>query len=268
VTVFTESPHEFVSIELLVTVVVHSLEDVTETSNSMGTTSLEGVKNLGKDLVWGFTFDSESGVNVGVVSTSTDCEGSGEFFVVEATVSIFIKFGEDGSEFEVLEGASESLEGLSEFIGFNGTETVQIEVLEDFADSSSFVFSSVSLLSDLFEDAVDDLCETGGVDSSLIRVNSPDLEDHVNEVVFLLSGHNSVDFSIVFAPASLGELTTGNFRADTGNEIVENGFSLLLTRSNTGVSGGIVFCNNSLEVAFSSSTSEFGPSVLDHGESF
>jgi len=91
VAVFTEAPHEFVTVEFLVTVIVHASEDEAETADTVSTSGVEGVSDLGEHLVWGLTAGSEGGVNVGVVAGSTDGEHGGKFFIVESAVAVLIK---------------------------------------------------------------------------------------------------------------------------------------------------------------------------------
>jgi hypothetical protein len=91
VAVFTETPHEFVTVKFLVTVIVHTSEAKSETTDTVSTSSVEGSSDLFEDLVWWLTLGSEGGVNVRVVTGSTDGEHAAEFFVVESSVRVLIK---------------------------------------------------------------------------------------------------------------------------------------------------------------------------------
>jgi len=161
VAIFAEAPLELVAVELLVAVVVHASEDVSESTDAMGTAGLEGVADFGEDLEWGLTVATEGGVHVGVVAGSADSEHSREFFIIEATVAVLILAAEDSVELEVLEGASESFEGLSELCGLDCAKTVTVKVLEDLFNSSSLIFGAMGALTHLLEDTVLELGKTG-----------------------------------------------------------------------------------------------------------
>lgn len=195
--VFTETPHEFVAVKLLVAVVVHAFEDVAEATDSVCTTCLKGITDLGKDLERRLALNAKGRVNIGIVTTAAHSKHKGEFFIIETAVAVFVVLAEDSMELEVLEGASESLEGLFEFIGLNCTQTITVEVLEDLLNSPSLILGTVCALADLFKDNVLHLCEARGRNASLIRVNTPGLDEHINEVVLLLVGHHGVDLRVV-----------------------------------------------------------------------
>jgi len=165
------------------------------------------------------------------------------------------------------ESASKGLEGLSEFTNFDGTETVEIEVLEDLLYGSAFVFGSMSALTDLFEDNVNAFATAGVADGGLIRAEAPGLDDTIDEVVFLLVGHHSVDISVVGAEIFASDATVGGSGAEELAEVVENGFGLLLAGSDSGVSGGVVLVDEGFEVAALGATGNLLPGGLDDSKS-
>ena len=141
-------------------------------------------------------------------------------------------------------------------------------MFENFTNGSTLILSTMSLLSDLFKYLVFEFGKTSRAHCSFVAVDTPYLKDQVNKVVLFLGGHHGVDFSVVFAPACFRELASRHFGTKNGDEIVENGFSLFLTRSDTRVSRGVVFCNYGFEVNFIAPTSDFLPGVFDDSESF
>ena len=233
----------------------------------MGTTGLQGVTDLAEDLKRWLTLDAEGRVNVRVVAGSADSEHSREFFIVEATVAVLILGTENSVELEILEGASKRFEGLAEFCGLDCSQTVTVEVLEDFLNSPSFVFSTVGALAHLLEDAVLELGEAGWGHSALIGIETPGLDEHVNEVVLTLVGDNGVDFRVVLDKGVSGDVTIAGLGSKKGHEVRENRFGLLLAGGDTGVLGGVVLGNEALESARISTTGHLGPGVLDHLES-
>ena len=165
------------------------------------------------------------------------------------------------------ESASEGLESLSEFTDFDGSETVEIEVLEDLLDGSAFVFGSVSALTDLLEDDINAFRAAGVRDGSLVGVESPGLDDHIDEVVLLLVRHDGVDISVVGTEVLDADGTVSGSGSEELTEIVENGFGLLLAGSDSGVSGGVVFVDKGLEVAGFGSGGNFFPGGFDDSKS-
>jgi len=91
VAVFTEAPHEFVAVKFLITVIVHASEHKSEAADAVSTSGVEGLSDLVEDLVWWLALGSERGVNVRVVTGSTDGEHAREFFIVESSVAVLIK---------------------------------------------------------------------------------------------------------------------------------------------------------------------------------
>jgi hypothetical protein len=91
VAVFKEAPPELGTVKLLVAVIVHASEDEGESTDTVSTSGVEGGSDLLEDLVWWLTLGTEGGVNVRVVTGSTDGEHAAEFFVVESSVRVLIK---------------------------------------------------------------------------------------------------------------------------------------------------------------------------------
>lgn len=267
VAVFTEAPHEFIAVEFFVTVVIHASEDVSESTDSMGTSSFQSVSNFGEDLVWGLSAGTERGVNVRVVTGSTDGEHVSEFFIIKSAIAVFVKLTEDSVQFVGRKGASEGLKSFFKFCGLDSTETVEVEVFKDFLNSSAFIISSMSALTDLLENDIDNLVDTSRADLSLVGVKTPNLKDHIDEVVFFLEGHDSVDLSVIVAEVFARNGTVGGSLSEDGDKIVENGFGLLLTGHNSRVSGGVVTLDKSLKRARVSSLSNLLPGELDDGKS-
>lgn len=81
-TVFFETPHEFIAIELAATVVIHSAEDNAETSDAIGTSGFKSGFNLVENLIRGFSGQAKDCIDVGVVSTAFVCKESCEFFII------------------------------------------------------------------------------------------------------------------------------------------------------------------------------------------
>lgn len=163
--------------------------------------------------------------------------------------------------------ASEGLEGLSEFTDFDGTETVEIKVLEDLLDGSAFVFGSVSALTDLLEDNVNAFGTAGVANGGLIRAEAPGLDDHVDEVVLLLVRHDGVDISVVSAEVFARDGTVGGSGSEELAEVVENGFGLLLAGSDSGVSGGVIFVDHGLKGAGLGTGGDLLPGGLNDSKS-
>ena len=166
-----------------------------------------------------------------------------------------------------LESASNSLKGLSELTDLDGAETVEVKVLEDLLDGSALVFGSVSALADLLEDNVNAFRTSSIAHSSLIRAESPGLDDHVHEVSLLLVGHNSVDISVVGTEVINRDGAVSGSSSKELAEVVENGFSLLLTGGDSGVSGSVVLADKGLEAAGLGSAGDMLPGGLDDSES-
>lgn len=95
VAIFTETPHEFIPVKFLVTVIIHAAEDVAESTDTVSTACLKHVTDLSEDLKRRLTLNAEGRVYIGIVATSTDGEHGCEFFIIEATVSVFIVGTED-----------------------------------------------------------------------------------------------------------------------------------------------------------------------------
>lgn len=114
VAVLAKSPHELVAIHLLVAIVVHAAENDSETTDTVSATGFHSVQNLLKDLIGGFTLDSENWVDVGVVAATTDGEPCGELLVVQLVVAVLVVLVEDGSLLELREGATDALESPGE----------------------------------------------------------------------------------------------------------------------------------------------------------
>lgn len=165
------------------------------------------------------------------------------------------------------ESASEGLESLSEFTDFDGTVTVEVEVLEDLLDGSAFVLGSVGALTDLLEDDVNALGTAGVRDGGLVRAESPGLDDHIDEVVLLLVGHDGVDISVVSNEVGHRDGTVSGSGSEELAEIVENGFGLLLAGGDSGVSGGVVFVDKGLESDGLSSAGLLLPGGFDDSKS-
>jgi hypothetical protein len=165
------------------------------------------------------------------------------------------------------ESASNGLEGLSEFTDFDGTEAIEVEVLEDLLDGSALILSTVGALADLLEDNVNALGTAGVRNSSLVGGETPGLDDHVDEVSFLLVGHDSIDISVVTAEVFAGDGTVSGSSSEELAEVVENGFGLLLAAGDSRVSGSVVFVDEGLELASLGSSADLFPGGLDDGKS-
>lgn len=266
VAVFAETPHEFVAVEFLITVIVHASENVSESTDTVRATGGQGVSNFLENLVWGLARNAERGVNVRVVTTSADGEHGSEFLVVESAIAVLIELAEAGVRLVGSESASESFESFSEFANFDGSVTVQIKMFENFLDSSAFIIGSMGALTDLLEDDVEHFGAACGAYGSLVGVEAPDFEDQVDEVVLLLVGHDGIDLTVVRAEVVARDTTVVGSLSHDSDKVVKNGFSLLLTGKDSRVSGGVILFNELFESAAVSSVSNLLPGKFDDCE--
>jgi len=266
VAVLTETPHELIAVHLAVTVVVHAAENNSEATDAVSTTRLQGIQNLLKNLIGRLSGDTEDGIDVGVVAAATDGEPGGELLVVELVVAVLIVLGEKSALLEFGEGTSHGLKSTSEFRELNSAESVQVEMLENLADGLAFIISSVSSLSDLLEDDILDLGETGSVNSDSGALESPNLEDALNEVALLVDGGDGVAVSVEAAESFFTDLTIDGLLAHEGDEVVHDGLSSLLSRSDTRVLRSVELANDLLNRGRRSATGNLLPGFLDDGE--
>merc|ERR1712032_857589 len=127
--VLAKSPHEFGTVHLAVTVIVHAAEDEAKSTDSMGSSGLESFTDLLEDLVGWLTRKSEGWVHVGVVSTSLDCHKGCKLFVVKLVVAILVVLVKDSAELEFLIAAADSFHGLCELSEVNCAESIEVEML-------------------------------------------------------------------------------------------------------------------------------------------
>jgi len=139
-------------------------------------------------------------------------------------------------------------------------------MLENLADGLAFIISSVSSLSDLLEDDILDLGETGSVNSDSGALESPNLEDALNEVALLVDGGDGVAVSVEAAESFFTDLTIDGLLAHEGDEIVHDGLSSLLSRSDTRVLRSVELANDLLNRGRRSATGNLLPGFLDDGE--
>ena len=186
--VLTKTPHEFMAVHLAVTVVIHATEYKSKSSNSVGTSCFESVTDLLEDLIGWFTSESEGWVYVRVVSTSFDREEGCKLFVVELVVFVCIVLVKNSSELEILIAAANGFHRFFELLEVNCAKAVKVEVFEDSSDSSSFIFSAMSALSNFLKDAVFDFSKAWSCDCAYILawIESPCLHYHIDEVVISL----------------------------------------------------------------------------------
>ena len=114
VAVLAQTPHELVSVHLLVTVVVHAAEDDSEAADTVSTTGLQGVEDLLENLIGRLSLDTEDRVDVGVVAAALDSEPSGELLIVELVVAVLVVLGKESTLLELGEATAHGLEGASE----------------------------------------------------------------------------------------------------------------------------------------------------------
>jgi len=247
VTVLTETPHELIAVHLAITVVVHAAENYSEATDAVGTTSLKSIQNLLKNLIRRLSGDTENGIDVGVVAAATDGEPGGELLVVKLVVAVLIVLGEKSALLELGESTAHGLKSTGEFRELNSAEAVQVEMLEDLANGLALVIGSVSSLSDLLEDDVLDLSETGSVDSDSGALKTPNLKDRLDEVALLVDGGDSVAVSVEAAEGIFSDLTIFALLANELDEIVHDGLSSLLSGSDTRVLGSVVLANDLLQ---------------------
>jgi len=266
VAVLAETPHEFITVKFLVTVIVHAFENGSESTDTVRATGVQSVSNFLENLVWGFARSAERGVNVRVVTTSADGEHGAKLLVVESAIAVLIELAEASVHLVGSESASESFKSFSEFANFDSSVTVQIEVFENFLDSSAFIIGSVGALTDLLEDDVKHFGAACWAYSSLVGVEAPYFEDQVDEVVLLLAGHDGIDLTVVSAEVVTRNTAVVGSLSHDSDKVVENGFSLLLTGSDSRVSGGVILFNELFESAGISTFSNLLPGKLDDSE--
>jgi len=75
-----------------------------------------------------------------------------EFFIVNLAISVGIIAIEESLKFYLGENTTESLQSFLELGEFNGTETVEVKVLENTLYSLAFVVGAMGALSDFLED--------------------------------------------------------------------------------------------------------------------
>lgn len=121
-------------------------------------------------------------------------------------------------------------------------------------------------LTDLLEDDVEHFGAACGAYGSLVGVEAPDFEDQVDEVVLLLVGHDGIDLTVVRAEVVARDTTIVGSLSHDSDKVVKNGFSLLLTGSDSRVSGGVILFNELFESTAVSSVSNLLPGKFDDCE--
>lgn len=232
----------------------------------MSTSSLKLIKDFLENLVRRLTLNTENGIDVRVVSATLNGKPVGEFLVVELTVAVFVIFAEDGIDLVVLEKAANGLEGLSELIRFNSTVTIEVEMFENATNSLTFIVSAVSSLSNFLKDDVLKLSKSAGGNISNVGVETPGLEDNVDEVAFLLLRQDAVEVSVVINKGGFRDASVFTLGTHTFDKVLEHSLSLLLTSVNTWVSRGVVFLDKVFERDLRSTVSKFVECVLDDSE--
>ena len=265
VAVLTETPHEFIAVHLAVTVVVHAAEDNAETADAMGTTGLESIKNLLENLIRGLTLDAEDGVDIGVVAATTDGEPAGELLVVKLAVAVLVVLVEDGAALELREGTAHRLECAAELREADGTEAIEIKVLEDFTHSLALIICTVGALSDLLEDDILKFSKASSVDGDSSALHAPGLQDGGDEVGVLVDRSDSVAVGVEAHEGFLSDVAASGLLTHELDKIIHHGLGALFARSNTGVSRGIVLCNKGLERDFGGTLGDFLPGLFDDG---
>ncbi len=88
--VFLKSPSELLAVKLSVVAVIHSAEDTSKSSDTIGSSLLKDNKDLIEDSIGWLSCDAEDCVDIGAVAASSSCEGSSELLIVKFTVSVLV----------------------------------------------------------------------------------------------------------------------------------------------------------------------------------
>jgi hypothetical protein len=160
---------------------------------------------------------------------------------------VSIVLAEKSLKFRVLKYTAESLKRLLEFSRLNGSESVKIEMSEDLSDSLSFIISSVSFLSDLFENDRLKLLKSCLRNKSFVRAKAPGLEHKVDKVIILLSRKASVNVSVVLYPSLLSNVAALSSLAHKLAEVSSDSLRSLFSGSHSGVRVGIIVLLEKLE---------------------
>jgi len=82
VTILLKSPCEFLTVEPSISAIIHSAENATKTSNSVGTSLLKDNEDLIKDSIGGLSGDTENWIDIRAITTSTSGESSCKLLII------------------------------------------------------------------------------------------------------------------------------------------------------------------------------------------
>ena len=88
--VFLKSPSELLAVKLSVVAVIHSAEDTSKSSDTIGSSLLKDNKDLIEDSIGWLSCDAEDCVDIWAVAASSSCEGCSELLIVKFTVSVLV----------------------------------------------------------------------------------------------------------------------------------------------------------------------------------
>ena len=90
-----EAPLELIAVQAFVAVAIHSAEDDSQATDSVGASCTQLFANFIEDGIWRFSRHSKDGVYVGVVARALNSEGISELLVAQGSGSIRICCSDD-----------------------------------------------------------------------------------------------------------------------------------------------------------------------------
>ena len=213
----------------------------------MSTSCLEGSLDLVEDLVGRLSSKSKHWVHIGVVSTAFPCEERSKLLIVKFVISIAVVLLENCLDLVFFESASQGFKSLLELVRFDGSESIQVKVLEDLPNCLSFIISSMSSLSHFFKYDILKLSDSLRRNEGALCGNTPSFQDDLYEVIIFLLRKAGVAICVVFDEIIFSYDSAPSSLAHARDKVIVHSLWLLLSCSHSGMGSSVVLLSQSFE---------------------